>query len=191
MSAERLVGEAADLADEQGFAAVTPSTLARRVGLTVPSLYAHVRSAHDLRTRVALLALQELADRLSEALAGRSGAAALTALGDTHRDYARTHPGRWQALTLRLDPDQASASAGPRLARLLGDALLGYGLQGQDATHALRLVASTVRGFVDLEVAGGFAHSPPQPDETWTRILGALNVVLASWPGTDDGRPAS
>lgn len=191
MSVERLISQAADLADEKGFAAVTPSTLARRVGLTVPSLYTHVTGAQDLRARVALLALQELADRLAAALAGRSGAAALTALGDTHRDYAREHPGRWEALTLRLDPDAARGSAGPRLARLLGDALRGYGLQGQDATHALRLVASTVRGFVDLEATGGFAHSPPGPDETWTRVLGALDVLLTSWPATHEGTPAS
>lgn len=44
------------------------------------------------------------------------------------------------------------------------DALSGYALSGDEQTHAVRLVRSTLRGFVDLEASGGFDHSPPGPD---------------------------
>lgn len=188
LSTARLVQHAADLADEAGFGALTPSALAQRVGVTVPSLYAHVAGAQDLRTRVALLALQELADRVSDALAGRAGARALAALGEAYRSYAREHPGRWAATQVRLAAEDARAGAGPRLARLMRDALSGYGLQGDEETHALRMVGSTLRGFVDLEAAGGFDHSPPGPDASWDRVLDALDAVLRAWP-SDPGGP--
>ncbi|RJK94932.1 TetR/AcrR family transcriptional regulator [Vallicoccus soli] len=174
----------AELADEQGFDALTPSALARRLGVTVPALYAHVPGARGLRVRVALLALEELAERSGAALAGRSGADALRALGDVHRDYAREHPGRWVAAALRLDPEEAASSAGPRLAGLMRAAVRGYALTGEEEVHAVRLVGSTLRGFVDLEAAGGFDHSDPPPAASWDRALAALDAALSGWPAT-------
>src|SRR5687767_11796056 len=95
LSAERLTRAGAELADEVGFDQVTVSALARRFDVKVASLYSHVRSSQDLRTRIALLALAEMADRAADALAGRAGKEALTALANVYRDYAREHPGRY------------------------------------------------------------------------------------------------
>lgn len=187
---QRLVLAAADLADEEGFAAVTPSALARRVGLTVPTLYSHMADAAELRRQVAMLALRELADELAEALAGRAGSQALAALGQTFRSYARRHPGRWEAAKLRLSPDAARESAGPRLAALSRQALHAYGLRDADEVHAVRLVGSTVRGFVDLETAGAFDHTPPEPAATWDRIVASLDAQLRAWPTASDPEPA-
>ena len=89
LNTEKVTTAGAELADEVGFDQVTVSALARRFGVTVASLYSHVRSGHDLRTRIALLALTELADRATDAAAGRSGKQALTAIADVYRDYAR------------------------------------------------------------------------------------------------------
>lgn len=178
---QQLVAHAADLADEEGFAAVTPTAVARRVGLTVPTLYSHVTDAAGLRTEVALLALRELADELAEGLAGRAGSEALAALGETFRSYARRHPGRWEATKLRLGAEPARESAGPRLAALSRQALRAYGLRDADEVHAVRLVGSTVRGFVDLEAAGAFAHSPPDPADSWDRIAASLDAQLRAW----------
>ena len=92
LSPEVLVTAAAELADEIGFENLTIGVVARRFGVREPSLYSHVRNANDLRVRVAAKALDELADRLSEALAGRSGREALLAFAAAYRDYARTTP---------------------------------------------------------------------------------------------------
>ena len=63
LTPERLARAGAELADEVGFEQVTVSELARRFDVKVASLYSHVASSHDLKTRIALLALEELADR--------------------------------------------------------------------------------------------------------------------------------
>ncbi|WP_162146261.1 TetR family transcriptional regulator, partial [Amycolatopsis vancoresmycina] len=57
LTTDRVVRAAAELADETGFDRLTPSELARRLGVQVASLYSHVKNAHDLRVKVALLAL--------------------------------------------------------------------------------------------------------------------------------------
>jgi AcrR family transcriptional regulator len=182
LSTERLTRAGAELADEVGFDQVTVSALARRFDVTVASLYSHVRNSADLRTRIALLALAELADRATEALAGRAGKDALAALAGVYRDYAREHPGRYAATQLRLDPETAAASAGPRHARLARAVLRGYDLPEPERTHAVRLLGSVFHGYVSLELGGGFSHSAPDTEETWNRILDALDALLRNWP---------
>ncbi|MFI5546362.1 TetR/AcrR family transcriptional regulator [Streptomyces sp. NPDC051815] len=184
LTTERLVAAGAELADEIGFDRVTPAELARRFGVRTASLYSHVKSAHGLRTGIALLALEEMADRVSAAVAGRSGKDALTAFANVYRDYARAHPGRFAAGRFRLDPQTAAASAGVRHAQMMRAVLHGYGLPEPQATHAVRLLGSVFSGYVELEGAGGFSHSAPDAQESWTEILGALDVLLRTWPGT-------
>ncbi|MBY8877919.1 TetR/AcrR family transcriptional regulator [Actinacidiphila acidipaludis] len=182
LNAERLVRAGAELADEAGFDQVTVSALARRFDVKVASLYSHVKSSQDLRTGIALLALEEMADRGDAALAGRAGKDALAALADVYRDYAREHPGRYAAARLPLDPATAAASAGGRHARMTRAVLRGYDLAEPESTHAVRLLGSVFHGYVDLELAGGFSHSAPDSQESWSRIIDALDALLRNWP---------
>ena len=125
LTSERVTVAAAELADEVGLDRVTLTALAKRFGVATPSLYSHVRSTADVRTRVALLALEETADRVAAALAGVSGRAALAAMGGVWRTYAVAHPGRYAATRLPLDAATGAASAGPRHAELSRAALRG------------------------------------------------------------------
>ncbi|MEV5363838.1 WHG domain-containing protein [Streptomyces cellulosae] len=182
LTTERLVQAGATLADEVGFDRVTVSELARRFDVKVASLYSHVKNSHDLKTRIALLALEELADRAADALAGRAGKDALVALANVYRDYAREHPGRYAAAQFRLDPETAAASAGVRHAKMTRALLRGYDLDEPDQTHAVRLLGSVFHGYVSIEMGGGFSHSAPDTEETWSRVLDALDTLLRSWP---------
>ncbi|MFF0742884.1 TetR/AcrR family transcriptional regulator [Streptomyces sp. NPDC004111] len=182
LTTERLVRAGAELADEVGFEHATPAALARRVGVRTASLYSHVKNAHDLKTRIALLALEELADLVSAAMAGRAGKDALAAYANVYRDYARKHPGRFAAAQFRLDPEAAAVSAGGRHAAMMRAILRAYDLAEPHETHAVRLLGSVFSGYVGLEMAGGFSHSAPASQETWTEILDALDTLLRTWP---------
>ena len=182
LTPERLTEAGAELADEVGFEQVTVSALARRFDVKVASLYSHVRNSHDLKTRIALLALAELADRAAEALAGRAGKDALAALANVYRDYAREHPGRYAAAPRRRAPQTAAASPRGRPAHMTRALLRGYDLTEPDQTHAVRLLGSVFHGYVSLELGGGFSHSAPDTEETWARILDALDTLLRNWP---------
>lgn len=182
LTAARVATAGADLADEVGFDQVTVSELARRLGVKTASLYSHVKSSHDLRVRIALIGLDELADNAASALAGRAGKDALTAYADVLRDYAREHPGRYAAAQLRLTPEMAAGSAGIRLSEMSRALLRGYDLEGSDQTHAVRLLGSTIHGFIGLEASGNFSHSEPEPQISWTRVLDVLDALLCEWP---------
>ncbi|MEU4541246.1 WHG domain-containing protein [Streptosporangium sp. NPDC023825] len=182
LTTERLTRAGAELADEVGFDQVTVSELARRFDVKVASLYSHLRNSQELKTRIALFALEELADRVAAALAGRAGKDALAAFANVYRDYARQHPGRYAAAQLRLTPEEAAASAGGRHAQMTRAILRGYDLGEPDQTHAVRLLGSVFHGYVSLEMGGGFSHSAPDTQETWSRVLDALDALLRNWP---------
>ncbi|MFJ3235579.1 TetR/AcrR family transcriptional regulator [Streptomyces sp. NPDC086787] len=182
LTVDRLTLAGAELADEAGFDQVTVAALAKRFDVRAASLYSHLKNSRELKTRIALLALEELADRAAAALAGRAGKDALAAFANVYRDYAREHPGRYAAARLRLDPRTAAESAGPRHAQLTRAVLRGYDLPEPDQTHAVRLLGSVFHGYVSLEADGGFSHSAPDSQETWTRIVDALDALLRNWP---------
>jgi AcrR family transcriptional regulator len=183
LTAERLTLAAAELADEVGFENVTVSALARRFGVRDASLYSHVRNLNDLRTRVALLAVAEFADRIGRAVAGLSGRDALAAFAHAYRGYATEHPGRYAATTVHTAPELAASADGARLIELTYAVLRGYGLPEPHFTDAVRLLRSAFHGYADLEVTGAF-HHPRGVQESWDRAVDALHVLLENWPRT-------
>ena len=184
LSVDRLVAAAAEMADEHGLAAVSVSAVARGFGVQPASLYSHIAGSDDLLARLTLRALDELRDRLSAVLVGRAGPAALVAFADAHRDYARDHPGRWQAAQRPLPPEVAARSAGPWIATAARAIVAGYGLSAEDEVHAVRLLGSAINGFVALEASGSFDHSDPPPALSWARVLDAVDAALQHWPTT-------
>ncbi|MFG2919104.1 TetR/AcrR family transcriptional regulator [Kitasatospora sp. NPDC048298] len=178
LTVDRLVVAGAELADRVGFDQVTVAAVARGVGVRTASLYSHVKSSQDLRTRIALYALEELADLVAEALAGRAGRDALAAFADAYRDYAARHPGRYDATRLRLDPETAAGSAGVRHAQMARAVLRGYDLGEPEQTHAVRTLGSVFHGYISLEAAGGFSHTPVDPRQSWEWIIDSLDALL-------------
>ncbi|MGR6917553.1 TetR/AcrR family transcriptional regulator [[Actinomadura] parvosata] len=184
LTAERVTLAGAELADEVGLEHVTMSAVARRLGVKDASLYAHVRNLDDLRGRIALLAADEKTVRIAEATAGRAGRDALVAYANAWRAYAHEHPGRYTATQtpMEIDPELVAEATGPRRAiELTYRMLRAYELDEPDLTDAVRLLRSTLHGFVSLEAAGGFAHARPA-EATWARGLDALHTLLEHWP---------
>ena len=178
-----VIAEAADLADEDGFDAVTLSAVARRLAVRTPSLYSHVRDRDALLDGIAGLALAELAARIGAALAGRSGRDALQAFATAYRTYAREAPGRWQSLQRRAGDVVVRSAAARDVVALTGALLRGYPIPEHDHVHVVRLLGSTINGYLALERNGSFDHSEPPAEQSWPRIVDALDALLRVWPG--------
>jgi AcrR family transcriptional regulator len=179
-----VVAQAAELADAGGFDQLTLAAVASSLGVALPSLYKHVRGLPDLRRQIAVLGAREMNDAISRAAVGRSGGDALLAVGQAYRDYALRYPGRYAA-TLRV-PDAASdvdgdyAAAAADALTVVSAVLLGYGIEGQEAADATRMIRAVLHGFVSLETAGGFGM-PRDVGQSFARAMAALDVTLRSW----------
>ena len=178
---ERVVAEAAALADEVGLERLTLAAIAQRFGVTLPSLYKHVAGLDALKRDLAVLGVHELTAALSTAAVGRARSDALHVIADAYRDYARAHPGRAVAAVRAPDPDDAEhIAAGEAAVAVLLAVLDGYGITGEDAVDAIRSLRAVMHGFVTLEAAGGFGL-PRSVDATYARLIGALDAAFATW----------
>lgn len=72
LTAARLTEAAAQLADEVGLDRLTVSALARQFGVKDASLYSHIKNLRELRVRIALLAAEEMSEKIALAVAGRA-----------------------------------------------------------------------------------------------------------------------
>jgi AcrR family transcriptional regulator len=177
LDSEAVVAAAAELADTEGLEALTLARLAGRLGVRAPSLYVHVAGLDDLRRRLAERGAHELRSALQDAAAGRARGEALSAVAAAYRAYAREHPGMYAALQREADSEEAS-----RLVAVVLAVLRGYGLAGDDAIHAVRIVRAALHGFVELELLGGF-RIPLELDETFQRLVTVLDRGLSSAGG--------
>ena len=173
----RVVAAAASLADERGLAQLSLAAVAQELGVRTPSLYNHVASLDGLQHEVCLLALEELAGRLSAAAVGRSEAGALHALASAYRAYALEHPGRYAATLRSPAQDEALAGASARVLGVVTDALRGYGLEGDDEVDAVRALRAALHGWVSLEQAGGFGL-PRDVEQSFRRMLDRFDASL-------------
>jgi AcrR family transcriptional regulator len=184
LDANMVVAAAAQLADAQGLESVTLARLAARLGVRAPSLYAHVDGLADLRRRIAARGVRELTGALQAAAAGRSGADSLQAIARAYRAYGLAHPGTYEALQRAPDvSDRESEEAARRLVDVVVAVLRGYGLEGKEALHGVRIVRAALHGFVTLEARGAFGL-PLSLDESFELLVAALDRGLASMDGS-------
>jgi AcrR family transcriptional regulator len=178
LNAQAVVDAAAALADREGLEAVTLARLAADAGVRPPSLYAHVAGVDDLRRRLAIRGMRDLAAAMRQAAMGRAGGDALRAVAAAQRAYARRHPGTYLAAQRAPagEDTEALAAAGEAV-DVLTAVLAGYGLTGDDAIHAVRAVRSALHGFAMLETGGGFAIKLDL-DESFARLVDLLDRGL-------------
>lgn len=166
-----ILSAAAGIADEKGAEQITLAELAKRLNVRSPSLYNHVESLTDLKDRLIAYGLTELNERLSMAVGGREGEEALYAAAAAYMAFAREHPGLY-ALTIRAPREQnrLHASLGEQLVAKLLSALQPFGLETDDAVHAVRGFRSLLHGFASLQEQGGFGM-PVDTDASLSFVL--------------------
>jgi AcrR family transcriptional regulator len=184
LTRQRVVAEAAAVADEVGLDRLALATVAKRLGVSLPGLYKHIDSLDGLKRDLAVLGVRELTAAMSAAAVGRSGREALHAIAGAYRAYAATHPARCAASVRAPDLDDPEhLAAGEAAVGVLSAVLSGYGIDGDDMIHAIRSLRVILHGFVTLEAAGGFGL-PQSVDDTFARMIGSFDATL-SRPGSD------
>jgi AcrR family transcriptional regulator len=179
LSRDDVVAAAAELIDEIGYHELTMGLLAQRLGVRAPSLYKHVDGLADLQHRVATLAMTQLGDAVRDAMQGRAGRDALTALLTATRAYVTAHPGRYTA-TIGAEftgPDDPLLAASARVIDSIAAVLRGYGVGEAEMVHAIRTFRCTLHGFAALQASNGFQWSG-DPDETFDWMIGFIDRGL-------------
>lgn len=186
LSRPLVVAEAALIADEIGWEALTLAAVASRLGVRLPSLYKHIDGRDALRTHVAIFSLRGLAIELSAATVGKSGGEAISALADAYRGFAARRPGAYASTIAAPDPGNAEhVAAAAAVLQVALSVLEGFALTGADAIDALRGLRALMHGFVAIEAAGGYRMAQDL-DRSYCRLVASFGDVLSTW-GADAG----
>jgi len=179
LSSQDVVAAAAELADEAGYQQLSMGRVAQRLGIRTPSLYKHVKDLADLRHRLATQAMTELGEAVRDALQGRSGLDALTALLTASRAYVTVHPGRYAATigAQFTGPDDPLLTAASRLIGSIAAMLRGYGIGDTEMDHAIRTLRCTIHGYAALQADDGFQWNA-DPDDTFDWMIRFLDCGL-------------
>lgn len=177
-----VVAAAAALAEAEGMEALTLHRLAAELGVRPPSLYNHVDGLPGLQRALAAETVRGLGEAVAQAALGRSGAAAVTAVGEAYRAFVKAHPALYLAslpASRRQQPvDAELLAAEERVLAVALAVMAGFGLTGDDALHAIRGLRAVAHGFATLEAAGGFGL-PLDCDESFRRLLAGYVDGLA------------
>ena len=176
LTPERIISEAATVADEVGLDRLTLAAVAQRCGVSLPGLYKHVSGLDEVRRGIALLAVRELTGAGARAAAGVTGADALRAISAAYRSYALACPGRYAASVLAPAPgDEEHIEVATEAFEMISAALAGYHLEGAALIHAVRMWRAACHGIATLQTAGGFGL-PESVDVTFGYLIDALDT---------------
>lgn len=179
LTKEVVVRAAADLLNSEGLEAMSLNRLAEKLDIRTPSLYNHVEGLPGLMRELSILNARNLAERLSDAAIGQRGPELAMSVMQAYRSYIKDFTGLYLS-TLRVsgmqeevDPELEKEEA--RSLKVAMAVMASFGLQGEDAIHAVRAFRSLVHGFATLEVYGGFGL-PLDLDESFVRLV---NLFIA------------
>ncbi|WP_367138539.1 TetR/AcrR family transcriptional regulator [Saccharothrix sp. HUAS TT1] len=97
-----IIDVARELAEAEGWDAVTTRRLAERVEYSQPVLYSHFENKDAIVRAVAVRGFDELAERMRAARAAhRSPAKALRAVAEAYLSFAASHPALYDAMFVR------------------------------------------------------------------------------------------
>ncbi|MEV0736439.1 TetR/AcrR family transcriptional regulator [Streptomyces sp. NPDC050549] len=171
---ERLIlATARELAEQQGWDAVTTRRLAERIEYSQPVLYSHFRGKREIIGAVALQGAAELAVELRTAASAADGPhARATALARAYLDFAERNPAVYDAMFqldgglafAREDTPEPMKEAFAALLENL-DAVAGEGVQPGLFTEVFW---ASLHGLATLTRAG---RLPPADAERRTRLL--------------------
>lgn len=155
-----IVATARELAEREGWDAVTTRRLAERIEYSQPVLYGHFAGKEAIVTAVAVEGFTELADDLrarAATAAGPRDAVEAVVLG--YLAFARTHPGTYHAMftattDLRFAAADTPAELRGAFAALRAPVAALARADGPDADLRTELLWSTLHGLATLEAAG-------------------------------------
>jgi len=163
---EAIVDAAWDLVHEEGLAALSLRDLARRAGITTPTVYAYFDSKHAIYDAMFGRAATEFADWMTRPFEATEPAALLVSRARCFVEFCSSDIARYQLLFQRTVPNfEPSAESYAPTVRALDAARECLALNGITQPRHLDLWTALLSGLVDQQVS-----NDPGGDR-WTRLI--------------------
>ncbi len=185
-----ILSESRALLEEGGPDVVTMRELARRLGVSAPSLYFHVRGREQILGLLIRRALAELGDDMAAIDVESDPASALHRLGDTYASFAFANP---HLFAITFGPCPVGAAPDLESGAKASEALFRAVAAIDPAADVLDLAQafwSLVHGYATLALAGQFRMGG-DPARALHRAIALLVVAISGDTGKEVGRSLS
>ncbi|HEY7917443.1 MAG TPA: TetR/AcrR family transcriptional regulator [Acidimicrobiales bacterium] len=163
---ESIVDAAWDLVHEEGLAALSLRDLARRAGITTPTVYAYFNSKNAIYDAMFGRAAKLFADRMTQPFEAGDHADLLVAHARRFVEFCTSDVARYQLLFQRTIPNfEPSAESYAPAIQALDVARDCLALNGTKQPRHLDLWTALINGLVDQQVS-----NDPGGDR-WTRLI--------------------
>ena len=168
-----IIAAARDLAEAEGWEAVTTRRLAEIVEYSQPVLYSHFDGKDAIVRAVALQGFADLAEQLGQARSGADeGGLALRAVCRTYLTFAAERPALYEAMfVLPTDVKFASEDTPPALVAAFGELLAALKPFGARPDLRAEVAWAALHGLAVLRRGG---RIPAKDDETRLDLLVGL-----------------
>jgi AcrR family transcriptional regulator len=175
---DAVVTTAEAIVDREGYDALSMTLLAAELDTRVSSLYNHVTNLEDLRAEIQLRAMRLLGRHVQRAAMGHAGADGLRVLCHELRDFARTYPQRYAAVTRTPIDREGFFSAAGDVIEAMGVMVRSTGLPEARILPTGMAIFSALHGFVALE-ASGYFDGIDELDEVFEQVVrGAVTAAV-------------
>lgn len=175
LNKEVLIEVSKELIEENGIAAFSMRALAEKLGVKTASLYAHIESMDALFTEVGLSALNDQKATQLAAIEGKNGDAAVFALAESYRAFAKAHAALYQLIMqMPMGKDETLRTAVAMTAEPSMQVLQGYAIADERRMHWQRVLRGVMHGFVSQEASGYFSHYPVDLEESYRLAIACV-----------------
>lgn len=186
LTKEILIETSKEIIDESGSAAFSMRALAEKLGVKTASLYTHIESMEALFTEVGLSVLNDQKDAQLTAIQGKTGDAAVFALAESYRIFARKHTALYQLIMqMPMGQDETLKAAADMTAEPSMLVLQDYPILEERRMHWQRVLRGVMHGFVSQEAAGHFSHYPVDLNESYHLAIQCVVDGLHREVGSD------
>lgn len=159
---DRIIEVSAKLSEEVGMENLTLKMIADELKIKSPSLYNHIASLDDIKTKLMIYGWKQIEDKMINAAAGVSGYNALRSMSYAFYDYATNNKGIFNAmLWYNKYENEITKQTTSRLFDLLFKILTSLHISQENINHIIRTLRSFLEGYALLVNNKAFGYSLP------------------------------
>ena len=152
-----IIQKSVQFINEQGYQKLSFAALSKLLDVKPPAMFKHFKNIDQLREYLTLVSIKMLKQKLQDAATGRAGEAALTSVCNAYRDFAKANRGLYQAMQPSyFGRNKEIEQAAIQLMSIIITVLKGFEIGEEHYIHLLRVIRSSLHGFVVLELEYGF-----------------------------------
>lgn len=155
--------------------------VAKKLKIKPPSLYHHFDGIEDLRRQLTLRSLLQFHSYLESHLERSRDKDTLEIFATAYRNFAKSYPLQFDCAQFGISSQDADlAKAAEEIVHLAIESLSSYKIPKNRIIHAIRILRSSLNGFIELELNEGFQMTD-DIDKTFTELLMFLKAGLKSY----------